>query len=140
MHIQKKILGISATFLFVSVLFWNKCFASHASIDGLICSPFGGINFAGIVFIWSSVLFILTFILAFMSKKVVYCWSKFSKFYIPTALIVITLSPPIDSTIFGFDKKLMSWFLASIFLLTSLILIARKWWQIRKSDSRILNR
>lgn len=134
MHIQKNILGISTIFLFVSVLFWNKCFASHDGIDGLICSPFSSINFAGIVFIWSSALFILTFVLAFMSKKVAYCWSKFSKFYIPTALIVIILSPSIDSSIFGFDKKFMSWFLASIFLLISLIIITRKWWKERNVD------
>ena len=65
---------------------------------------------------------------------------RFSKYYLPIAAFLVILAPSTDSSVFGFDKEFMSWFLASIFLLTSLILIARKWWQIRKSDSHILNR
>ncbi|PIQ66802.1 MAG: hypothetical protein CO184_01600 [Candidatus Zambryskibacteria bacterium CG_4_9_14_3_um_filter_40_16] len=104
------------------------------------CGNFLGDSIGMPLFTFSFSFFVLFTILRWLSEPVFKTWWRFAKYYTVVAAVLITLSPTIDGSIFGFDKEFMSWFLASIFLLTSLILIARKWWQIRKSDSHILNR
>jgi len=104
-----------------------------------LCAPGRNENLAILVMLFTASIIIISFTLLFFNNQFFYSWFRFTKYFLPIAIILVVLSPSIDSSIFGFDKEFMSWFLASIFLLTSLILIARKWWQIRKSDSQILN-
>ncbi|MBI4086917.1 hypothetical protein HY416_02960 [Candidatus Kaiserbacteria bacterium] len=61
-----------------------------------------------------------------------HAWLRFAKYYILVAALLITASPSVATTIFGFDKEFMSWATAGLFLLVSLILVVYK--QFRKKE------
>ena len=78
--------------------------------------------------IFSVALIVLSLILLIV-PRVFHSWLRFAKYYLPIAVVLIILSPVSDGSILGFDKEFMSWLLAGVFFIVSLILIICK--QIR---------
>lgn len=50
-------------------------------------------------------------------------WSRFAKCYLPIAAVLILLSPTTSASLMGFDKELVTWWLAGIFFVVSLGII-----------------
>ncbi|MDD5652459.1 MAG: hypothetical protein PHX98_03640, partial [Candidatus Moranbacteria bacterium] len=71
--------------------------------------------------------FILFLFLSFFKEKIFIVWSKFAKIYLPIAAILIFITPDSTGSIFlDLDKEMATWFLAAIFLISSLGIIIYK--------------
>ena len=77
-------------------------------------------------FFFSLVILGLLCILRFMSESVFWSWSRFGALYIFITIILLSLFPVTSGSLIPLDKKFMSEFLAGLFLIISLILIAYK--------------
>lgn len=53
-------------------------------------------------------------------------WARFAKWYLPIAAVLILLSPTTSTGIMGFDKEIVTWWLAGIFFVVSLGIIFKK--------------
>lgn len=80
------------------------------------------------VMIWSSLLFIIFFILIFLSKEIFKTWKKIAIVLIPVSIILIIITPIQCSAPLGlcFDKSRLTIFLSVIFSIISLIIIIYK--------------
>ncbi|KKR26314.1 MAG: hypothetical protein UT57_C0036G0002 [Microgenomates group bacterium GW2011_GWC1_39_7] len=77
-------------------------------------------------FLFSVSLLVALLFLRWSKEPSFISWSRFAKYYLPIAALLIIFSPTTDSSIFGFDKEFMSWFLSSLFLVISIIIIFYK--------------
>lgn len=82
---------------------------------------------------FASVFAILFLISFFVNRETFYSWIKFSSIWVIVSLVVVASIPEYgDSAFFpGPGRKFFAWLMAAIFLLISLILIARGWWKTR---------
>lgn len=85
----------------------------------------------------SPIVFFVAFLRS-LSSEVFNSWKKFAKYYLPIAAVLIVTDILFSSRGSGwgvstnFDTELTTWWLAGIFFVVSLIIIAVKSWKLRK--------
>jgi len=94
-----------------------------------LCAPNRNESLAIFIMLFSASIGLSSIPLIFVSSSVLSSWLRFAKYYLSLAALLIILSPSVNSSIFGFDKEIVTWWLAGIFLGISVILIIYK--QIR---------
>jgi len=62
-------------------------------------------------------------ILLFLKEAVFTAWWKFAKWYLIVAAVLVALSPVQDGGLMPIDAEIVSWWLASLFLIISIIII-----------------
>ena len=82
-------------------------------------------------------LIVLSLILFFLREQVFHSWVKFTKWYLPIALLLILISSDTGGGLFigfggGYDREGMIWFTTGLFLVISLLIIIIKSWRLRK--------
>jgi len=92
----------------------------------LLCAPGKNENIAIFTTLFSGSIALSNLLLLFFSDSYFIVWFRFAKYYLPIAAFLIIFSPTTDSSIFGFDKEFMSWFLSGLFLVVSIIIIFYK--------------
>lgn len=97
-----------------------------------ICEPSINQDIALSIILFAPPLFLSSLILLFADEKVFRSWARFTKIFLPTAVILIILSPSQPSFL-NPDRELTTWWMAGLFLATSILLIAWKWWKTRPS-------
>jgi hypothetical protein len=97
-------------------------------------------NFLEWIGIYSPVLFLIGLMswVKNKSEKVFTAWWKFARIYIPTALILILLSPKTGGGLIigmggGFDREGTIWFTSGLFFLITFIMLLLKFWKYRKT-------
>lgn len=86
-----------------------------------------------LVFIFSIPIAIISFILLFFQEQIFRVWSKFTIIFLPIAIItVIWMAQGTRGTLISIDEEIGSLFSATIFLITSLLIIAIKSFKLRK--------
>lgn len=92
------------------------------------CSYIGDENIGQPVTTWSSLLFIIFFILIFLPKEIFKTWIKFAIVVVPISAILISGTPIQCNAPLGlcFDKSRLTIFLSVIFSIISLIIIIYK--------------
>jgi uncharacterized membrane protein SirB2 len=107
------------------------------------CYDFFENNFYGVsnVLIFLSPIFFLIGLMSWVknkSEKVFTAWWKIARIYIPTALILILLSPKTGGGLIigmggGFDREGTIWFTSGLFFLITFIMLPLKFWKYRKT-------
>lgn len=86
-------------------------------------------SMAEILSLFPVVLILVSLVLIFRPEKIYKTWRKFGIFAIPISLFVLLVSPfdaPLGSGLaIRFDPELSSFFVSSVFLLVSIIIIVR---------------
>jgi hypothetical protein len=79
---------------------------------------------------------LISFVLLFVRKKIVFSWMKFSLIWLATSFYFISKTP-VDSGAWAisFDRNYVSAMMMSLFVLISLILIVYKSLKLRRLDS-----
>lgn len=85
-----------------------------------------------VIFFLSIPVVIISFVLLFLREQVFNAWSKFAVIFLPVAVILIIITPTTKKTIIDFDKESVTLLLASIFLITSLLIIFIKSFKLRR--------
>lgn len=121
--------GFIIAFILTSPSLLNLCSSGDKfcfePYDEIIGQPLG---------ILSICLFVISIILLITREQVFYAWSKFSIIFFPMAFVIIFMAPVINGTLIGFDKELATLYLASIFVIISLLIIIFKSFQFRKEE------
>lgn len=94
--------------------------------DSNYCSYIGDENIGQPVIIWSSLLFIIFFILIFLSKEILKTWKKFALVIVPLSVIAIITSPISCQGIMCYNKETITLFSSIGFSIISLIIIIYK--------------
>lgn len=100
-------------------------------------------GFAQALIVFPFILSLLYLILAFLLREEVFrSWWKFTKFYLPIALILILIAGLTSSdgswgVSADFDAEITIWLTSGLFLIISLILIAVKSWKLRKGNQKV---
>ncbi|HBR78869.1 MAG TPA: hypothetical protein DEA46_00375 [Candidatus Moranbacteria bacterium] len=84
------------------------------------------------LFLFSIVLFLIFFIFLFVKEDVFNIWKKFAKIFLPIAILLIIITPTTYGGFVGIDKELATWWLAGLFLISSIAIIIWKSIQLRK--------
>jgi hypothetical protein len=84
----------------------------------------------------SIVIALVLFILIFLSKKYFNTWKKFAWWYIPTAAVLVTLSP-VSASFSLFERQYMVMLSSIIFVAFSLGIFGWKWWRLRKEEEHL---
>ena len=82
-----------------------------------------------LVFIPVFVFSLLTF---FQKEDVFASWRKLTSWWTVISVILVVISPTQHADLIGFDKKSSLFLLACLYAITSLILIAWKWFSLRE--------
>lgn len=90
--------------------------------DEIIGQPLG---------ILSVCLFFLSLVLLIAHEQVFRVWSKFTIIFFPVAIALIAITPSISGSIDPVEREPVTLFLATIFLIVSLLIIAIKSFQLR---------
>ena len=97
------------------------------------CRNYPGCNsmvvgeYIGVPLLLFSVVFaIISLVLLFARDEIFRSWSKFARIFLPIAAILIILSPSQPSFL-NPDRELTTWWMAGLFLVISILLIAWKW-------------
>lgn len=90
--------------------------------DEIIGQPLG---------IFSVCLFFLSLILLIMHEQVFRVWLKFAVIFLPVAIILIAITPSTSGSIDPIEREPVTLFLAVVFFVTSLIIIAIKSFRLR---------
>ncbi|HEY4493175.1 MAG TPA: hypothetical protein VJB98_00970 [Candidatus Paceibacterota bacterium] len=120
------------------VIIWGVQFAvSCPSNDSVCIVGHGAIAQPSVLF--SVSLLITCLALFFVREDVFKSWRKFAYFAIPISIILLWLAPTTTPGGFGisylnYTKEFASWWVSGLFLLISLIIIARK--SLRSSTPR----
>ena len=84
-------------------------------------------NSVGVLFFDFSIAFIIIFTTLLLTKQqVFYTWLRFATIFLSISIILIAISPSINGSLIGFDKKSATFSLAISFLIISLSLITTK--------------
>ena len=75
--------------------------------------------------------------LSFLDYKFFSVWSKFSLAWLFFSIYIIAITPEYGGNSFfpGPDRSTIGWLMAALFLLVSLVLIARKSWKLKNKVS-----
>ena len=92
----------------------------------LLCAPGKNENIAIFTILFSGSVVLSNLLLLFFLDSYFVSWSRFAKYYLPIAALLVIIFPTTDSSILGFDKEFMSWFLSGLFLVISIIIILYK--------------
>ncbi len=88
-----------------------------------------------VLVVFSAPLILLSLLFFFTKETVFRAWAKFAKIYLSVAAVLIFLSTFSNQgggwIGVGFDTELTTWWLAGLFLIISLFLIAIKSWKLR---------
>lgn len=104
----------------------NKNFALYA-FEGVLIT----------IFLFSILVSIFSCILLFLKEQVFTSWWGFAKWYLIGSAILIAITPVGPSGgIVSIDAELVSWWLASLFFIISLIIIIRTALYERKNSSQ----
>jgi len=78
--------------------------------------------YAGLLTIIAPIVFFAYILIhLYQTQRIVFnSWLRFSKYYLPIAALLIVFSPTTAVGIGGFDKELVTWWLAGIFFVVSL--------------------
>lgn len=120
-NIAISILGIVLGYFLSMPTIHGVCGYWNVSCGNIV----GGI-FGTPLFLFSLVSFFLFVIFLFVHDIVYKYWIKFSKIYLPVAIILIILSPVVSQSFVGFYRELTTQWLAGIFLISSLGIIIYK--------------
>lgn len=63
-------------------------------------------------------------------------WRLLTIIYLPTAIILIALTPQSSGNIINIDREIVTWWLSIGFVIISLVLIAYKSWQLRRNTDQ----
>src|SRR3989304_4821892 len=76
------------------------------------------------VFIFDfSLIFLIIFIVLILAKEeIIYVWFKFASIFLPITIFFVIISPTVNGSLIGLDKKLTTFFLATIFLVISILI------------------
>ncbi len=130
----KKTLGIivlTSLAIFLSTIF--VCYSSW----GDICRPITNESIALFLILLPISLFLTSLILLFTREEVFHSWKKFVIGYLPIALILLFLTAGESGGGIGFaaiDGEIISWWLAGLFLIISLLIIGIKSWKLRDRE------
>ncbi|MFA6184148.1 MAG: hypothetical protein WC682_03520 [Parcubacteria group bacterium] len=89
-------------------------------------------SIAQFVGLFSIAFFIIFSIILFCKELVFNYWKKFAKIFLSVAIILILITPTQYGGFVGIDKEMVTWGLASLFLISSLGIIIWKSIQLRK--------
>jgi len=117
----KKLSYFSVVIFVVAIILVN----SH--VVGLCdCTDLLGETFGMPLFFFSIIIFIFSLILRKLPEYVFRSWWRFTKYYfIPTVILIVIFPVTADSMI-GPDREIMTWAMAILFLIISVILILYK--------------
>lgn len=85
-----------------------------------------------ITFIFSIPIIILSFILLFHKERIFFIWSKFTIIFLPIVIILIMITPSNSGSISPFEREPVTLFLAIVFFVVSIFIIATKSSNIRR--------
>lgn len=87
------------------------------------------------LFDFSVVFSVICGILFFVRNEAFRAWSKFTMFFLPLSVAFVLLVPKISSDpFFPIEKKIVSFSLAVVFLVVSILIITFKSIQLRKEE------
>ena len=134
------IFGIGLALVFANPNYFKICRQPYVWDDVAGCLDDYTEGAAQSLFSFSVMTIFISLILLFLREEVFRAWFKFARIYIPLALIFIflsALSPGGGSwgVSNNFDAEAATWFFSGLFLLISLILIARKSWKLKNKVS-----
>lgn len=92
----------------------------------------------GFLLFFSATLTLVCFLLFLTKEEVFRTWSKFIIWWIPLSAALLYVTPEYQGgwgISFPLDREIVLWFTSGSFLLVSLIIIIRKWWQVRRGDT-----
>jgi 4'-phosphopantetheinyl transferase EntD len=69
--------------------------------------------------------FLFSTILLFLKEAVFTAWWKFAKWYLIVAAVLVALSPVQGGGLMPIDAEIVSWWLATLFFIASLVIIIR---------------
>ena len=84
----------------------------------------------------------ISLLLLFLREEIYNTWKHFALWFIPLSALLIFLSSDSGSGVISgsgalLDTEGTAFLLAGMFLFVSLILIAVKWWKLRKADQKV---
>lgn len=85
-----------------------------------------------VIFIFSIPIIIVSFILLFLREQVFNTWLKFSIIFLLIAIVLIAMAPTVNGTLIGFDKETTTLWLATIFMIVSLLIVVIKSLHLRR--------
>lgn len=88
------------------------------------------------LFAFSLAIFVLLIILRWLPESVFRSWWRFSKYYFIPTVILIGIMPITSDSMIGPDREIMTWSMAILYSIISLILILYKSF---KKDSTLSN-
>ena len=109
------------------------------------CREYGACNteilgeYIGVpLLLFSVVFFLLSIIFFFLHEEIFHSWAKFAKIYLPMAAFLIIISAFSNQdggwgVGADFDSELTTWWLAGIFFVASIGIIAWQSWKLRKN-------
>ena len=89
------------------------------------------------MFFFPAIISFFSLLLLFCKEQIFRSWLRFTKYYLPIALLLILTSSSGGGGMFagglgtGFDREGMIWFTAGLFFVISVIMIAIKSWKLR---------
>jgi hypothetical protein len=90
-------------------------------------------NVAQFVGLFSVIFLLLFFIFLFIKEDIFNIWKKFAKIFLPIAVLLVIVTPTHYGGLVGIDKELVTWWSASLFLISSIGIIMWKSIQLRKN-------
>lgn len=130
---KRNIYIIPGLSLLISALSFSICYSPLE----YICYPsqFEGIMLG--IFFFASAIFVFSIILIFFRDEVFRSWFRFTKYFIPIALVLILISPNSSGGfLVGFggpDKEETTYWMTLIFSLVSIILITVKYFRRKRT-------
>ena len=123
---KKRLVILSLISIVIGVVLIDPIVSGICSKGDYSCDDLVGGGIGVTLALFSLVTFFASLLLLKMSDSVFHSWSRFAKWYIPVAAVLIFLSPTTSVGIMGFDKEIVTWLLAGIFFIVSLGIILVK--------------
>lgn len=79
----------------------------------------------------SSAIFIVSILLFFVREEVFNSWKTFAYWWIPLSVLLILAAPSQGGGLISIDRELVTWWMAGLFFLLSLLIIAVKSYKLR---------
>ncbi len=138
MNYKRKLLYIIFSFLvWTLVLAFPLCMPDPSddyTCTGSVVFVLG--EFAQALFLFPIVIIILAGILLLTKEQVFNSWLKFSKIFLPIAIILIAIFPA-EAGFLNPDKETVIWLTSGLFFFFSLLIIAVKSWKLRKGNQKV---
>ena len=77
-----------------------------------------------------AIIVLVSLILFFLKDEIFNSWLKFTKWYLPIAIILIVIFPS-HAGFLSPDRETITWLSAALFLIISLLIIGWKSWRLR---------